>query len=164
MFDKALEIVLQQEGKYSNDPKDPGGETMYGITISVARQFGYAGEMRDMPMDIVKTIYKELYWNPCKCNDLPWPFSLYVFDSAVNQGVSAAVKMLQKALDVPQDGIMGRNTMTKAISSTPWHWAKFMAFRAQRYMGTRNYDRYGTGWLTRLFMVAENYEPNERDR
>ena len=164
MFDNALEVVLSKEGGYSNDPNDPGGETMYGITIGVARQFGYAGEMRDIPMDMVKNIYKELYWNPCHCNDLPWPLALYVFDAAVNQGVSATVKMLQKALDVPQDGIMGRNTQAKAINSKKWHWARFMAIRAQRYMGTRNFDRFGIGWLTRLFLVADNYKPNEPDK
>jgi lysozyme family protein len=153
-FDKALEVVLKLEGGWSNDPSDPGGETNHGITIAVARQFGYTGDMRDIPMSVVKTIYKDLYWDEVRGDNLPWPLCLYVFDCAVNQGPRVARMLLQKAVDTPQDGILGNNTMAKVQKSGPWHWAKFMAYRAQRYTGTRNYDLYGTGWLTRLFEVA----------
>jgi len=31
-FDRAFEIVIGAEGGYSNDPKDRGGETKYGIS------------------------------------------------------------------------------------------------------------------------------------
>jgi len=29
-----------------------------------------------------------------------------------------------------------------------------MALRALRYQGTRNFDRFGEGWLTRTYLVA----------
>ena len=30
-FDEIIEVVLHHEGGYVNDPKDPGGETNFGI-------------------------------------------------------------------------------------------------------------------------------------
>ena len=37
-FDTAFHHLLGHEGSYSNHPSDPGGETMWGITIAVARE------------------------------------------------------------------------------------------------------------------------------
>lgn len=45
----ALGAVYVNEGGYANHPSDKGGETMYGVTISTARSFGYRGPMRDFP-------------------------------------------------------------------------------------------------------------------
>lgn len=58
-FDKAFVELLGNEGSYSNDPHDPGGETMWGITIAVARENGYVGAMKDMDQSIAKTIYAD---------------------------------------------------------------------------------------------------------
>ena len=41
--------VYADEGGYVNHPSDPGGETNYGVTKSVARQAGYSGSMRYFP-------------------------------------------------------------------------------------------------------------------
>lgn len=153
-FERALRIVLTHEGGYSNDKRDPGGETMYGITARVARENGYHGPMRELPLTIAKNIYRVRYWDAANCDEYPWPLCLYVFDSAVNQGPSAAVKMLQAALDTVQDGVAGPTTKRLAQASNDWHWGKFMAHRAMRYAKTDNFDAFGAGWLTRMFMVA----------
>lgn len=153
-FERAIEIVLQQEGGYSDDPRDPGGKTKFGITEAVARANGYAGEMRDFPLAHAETIYREDYWDPAGCEAYPWPLCLYVFDAAVNQGVAPAVQTLQRALDTVADGVVGPATRNLAARSTAWHWSRFLALRAIRYTGTRNFDRFGAGWLTRLFTLA----------
>lgn len=152
-FDKAVEMVLREEGGLVNDPKDPGGLTNFGIS---KRQFPDVDVAR-LTRDGAIAIYRANYWNVCKCDELPWPLSLFVFDSAVNQGADAAIKMLQRALGVAQDGIVGVGTL-KAAKLAPaaaqFISAKFMAYRAMRYQGTRNFDRFGEGWLTRIFRVA----------
>lgn len=153
-FDKAFSIILELEGGYSDDANDPGGKTKYGITESVARKNGYLGEMRDLSLQFAQAVYKMRYWEAAGCDYYPWPLSLYVFDSAVNQGVEPAKKMLQRALSTVQDGVIGQATRRLATKSTPWHWARFMAFRATRYYSTRGFDRFGEGWITRLFQLS----------
>jgi lysozyme family protein len=153
-FDEAFGIILAQEGGYSDDANDPGGKTRYGITEAVARANGYAGDMRNLPIDLSGKIYRADYWDACSCDNLPWPLSLYVFDSAVNQGAGAAIRMLQRALDTTQDGNIGAQTLALAAKSGPWHAARFLAFRALRYTSTRGFDTFGVGWLTRLFEIG----------
>lgn len=153
-FDDALKILLKLEGGYSDDANDPGGKTRYGITEAVARRHGYLGEMRALPLDLASEIYRADYWDACRCDDLPWPLALYVFDAAVNQGRTAAITLLQHALNTTQDGLIGANTLRLARASTPWHAARFLALRASRYTETRGFERFGQGWFTRLFEIA----------
>ncbi|MEY2339774.1 glycosyl hydrolase 108 family protein, partial [Acinetobacter baumannii] len=80
-FQTALKRVLQHEGGYINHPSDPGGETNYGITKSVARQYGYKGSMKDIPMDIVEKIYKNQYWNAMSCDNFPFSVAFQLFDA-----------------------------------------------------------------------------------
>ena len=157
-FSRALEVVLKLEGGYSDDPRDSGGKTQYGITEKVARAFGYSGEMRNLTKQTAAEIYKQGYWLNCKCGELPYPLSLYVFDCAVNQGSDAAKKLLQAALNVKQDGLIGSVTLAAARKSGSETAALFMAGRALRYTGTRGFDVYGKGWLKRLFIVTREGE------
>jgi lysozyme family protein len=154
-FDAAFIHIVGLEGGYSDDPKDPGGKTRYGITEAVARARGYLGDMRQLPLDVASEIYRADYWDACRCEQLPWPLSLYVFDAAVNQGVKPAVFLLQRALDTVQDGHIGPQTLKLAAAATPWHAARYLALRAARYVETRNFDRFGLGWFTRLFELAK---------
>lgn len=157
-FPRALEVVLKLEGGYSDDPRDSGGKTQYGITEKVARAFGYSGDMRELTKQTAAEIYKQGYWLNCKCDQLPYPLSLYVFDCAVNQGSDAAKKLLQAALNVKQDGLIGSVTLAAARKSGSETAALFMAGRALRYTGTRGFDVYGKGWLKRLFIVTREGE------
>lgn len=150
-FERAFEIVVGMEGGFVNDPHDPGGRTIYGITERDHPDL-WAGGIPTIAA--AQQRYREQYWALVHGDDLPWPLALFVFDAAVNQGVLPAIKMLQRALQTTQDGIIGRQTLMLAKNSKPWHAAAFMAYRAMRYQGTRNFDRYGDGWYTRLFEVA----------
>ena len=158
-FHRALTAVLDLEGDYSDDARDPGGRTRYGITEAVAREQGYQGDMQDLPKSLAESIYKTHYWDVCHCDDLPWPLSAYVFDAAVNQGGLPARRMLQRALHTLEDGNIGPLTLRLAAKSTPWHAARFMAFRALRYTATSGFDVYGMGWMTRLFLLRVSTLP-----
>lgn len=150
VFDRAFSVVVGQEGGLVKDPNDPGGETNFGISKRAYPKV----DIENLTLDQAKDIYRRDYWAPIKGDFLPSPLGLFVFDAAVNQGVDAAIKMLQRALGCAQDGIIGAETVKRAQAATPWHMAKFMALRAMRYQGTRNFDRYGEGWLTRTYLVA----------
>ena len=56
-FDTAFNKLLGIEGDYSDHPSDPGGKTRWGVTEAVAREVGYRGDMRDLPVDLAKRIY-----------------------------------------------------------------------------------------------------------
>lgn len=126
VFDRALAHTLGIEGDFSNHVSDSGGETRYGVTKAVARAFGYAGDMRDLPLALAKRIYMEQYWIPVKGDAiavLSEKLAIEIFDSAVNCGVPTASRWLQRCLnvlnrqgkdyaDVEVDGRIGRMTTT----------------------------------------------------
>lgn len=103
-FDRALPVVLRFEGGYVNDPRDPGGATMRGVTQRVYDRYrvekGLTPQpVRQIQMDEVADLYLDHYWRPAGCDGLDWPLSLLVFDCAVNCGVNRARTMLQQTSD-----------------------------------------------------------------
>lgn len=150
-FDRAFGIVVGIEAGYVNDPNDPGGETKYGIT----KRWYPNLDIKNLTQEQAEGIYHTQYWVPAQCESLPWPLSCYVFDAAINQGAGTAVMLLQKALRVPQDGIWGKASVAALAAADMADLApRFMALRALRYTGTRNFDKEGEGWLWRLFTVT----------
>jgi lysozyme family protein len=152
-FERAVTIILEQEGGYVNDPNDPGGETNYGIS-----KRAYPDEdIKAMSAERAKAIYRRDYWAKCRCDNLHWPLSLFVFDCAVNQGVSAAIKLLQGILTLKPDGIIGHVTINAALKlndkKLTYACGLYMTERAMRYAQNENFQRYGRGWMKRLFLV-----------
>lgn len=149
-FEKAFDHVVGLEGGYVDDKFDPGGVTKYGIS-----KRAYPDEdISSLTLERAKELYRRDYWNVLRCEEMPWPLAMLVFDCGVNQGIQVAAKTLQKALGVVQDGSLGKITMLQARKAGMETCALFLADRALRYTGTRNFDRFGRGWLKRLFMIA----------
>lgn len=123
--DEIIDGVIGREGYYSNHPSDRGGETMWGITVAVARANGYAGPMRDMPREVAKAIYKKRYvMDPGfgAVLALSEPIAEELVDTGVNMGPFWASVFLQKALnalnmqgkhyaDINEDGDVGQGTL-----------------------------------------------------
>ncbi len=143
--------MLQHEGGYVNHPSDPGGETNYGITKSVARQYGYKGSMKDIPMDIVEKIYKNQYWDAMSCDSFPFSVGFQLFDAAVNHGQLNARKLLQRAVGVKDDGIVGSLTLA-AVRKQP-QFALISLFNSKRiefYTNISTFNAFGKGWMARV--------------
>ena len=68
-FERAVEKTLKLEGGFVNDPDDPGGATKYGITEATARAHGYTGDMRELPLDVAREIYKKSYWDIARLDE-----------------------------------------------------------------------------------------------
>lgn len=149
-FDKAFEIVVGEEGGYGNDPHDPGGETKYGIS---KRSYPNV-DIKNLSLQEAKNIYKRDYWDKVSGDSLPWPMCLYLFDSAVNQGVGRAIKWMQGAVGTLPDGVIGPKTLAAINHAGFEGCVNFMTRRAMVYMQTPNFDRFGRGWLNRLFRVT----------
>lgn len=102
-INSAIEATIGKEGRYSNNKHDRGGETMWGITIAVARANGYTGPMVDMPRSTAVEIYrKEYYLRPGfgRVAELSEAVAEELFDTGVNMGVKVACTFLQRALNV----------------------------------------------------------------
>jgi len=100
-FDRCVRAVLSEEGGLSDHPQDPGGLTKYGISRRAYPDL----DIRRLTMDDAIDLYRRDYWNPVHGTDLPASLALLVFDSAVNQGVGTAVRLLQKAVGVKEDEV-----------------------------------------------------------
>lgn len=61
-IEQYLNELIKRKGGYVNNPADRGGVTKYGITEAVARANGFKGNMRDLPLEVVKKIYRKNYW------------------------------------------------------------------------------------------------------
>jgi lysozyme family protein len=148
MFKKAVQQILKWEAGYVNDPADPGGETKYGIS----KRSYPALNIRDLTQDAAEKIYFADYWTKCKCDKMPYSIALLVFDTAVNMGTGAAVKMLQQALNINPDGIPGSETISTVAKMDEQSLAiRFCALRMQRYTALEGWGRYGIGWSRRVF-------------
>ena len=129
-FDYAFRNLLKVEGGYVDDSSDSGGKTKFGITEKVARLHGYAGKMKDFPLQHARAIYKKSYWDSLLLDEVSSEkIAEELFDSAVNVGVSRTARWLQTTLnsfnanetrwsDVVVDGIVGTSTITALNSAS----------------------------------------------
>ena len=150
-FDEAFDLLLGHEGGYSNNRQDPGGETMWGITHKVALQEGYSGDMHILPREFAKGVYRRRYWDAVKADSLPDALRFSLFDAAVNSGVGQAVKWLQRAVDVVDDGILGPMTLQAAQRANGLRTA--IALNAERLDFMTSLPTWGAfsrGWARRI--------------
>jgi lysozyme family protein len=149
-FDDAFTAVIGIEGGVTIDS---GGLTKYGIS---QRAFPTL-DIRGLTLDAAKFIYRTNYWNAIAGDHLYPQVAVILFDCAVNQGVGAAARILQAAVNTTQDGVIGPGTIA-ALSR--WDNRRIelaneiSARRAVRYAGTANFDTYGLGWMRRLMTMT----------
>lgn len=160
-FDTAFTRLLGNEGGFTDNAKDPGNwtgaqigvgaleGTMWGVTVSVARAAGYKGAMRDLPVSFAKALYKMKYWSPCGADQYDSAFAFQVFDAAVNHGPSTAVILLQRAVGVKADGVLGAQTMAAVRSTLPNKVGiRFIAERL-RFWASIPGNTFDDGWMNR---------------
>lgn len=150
-FDECFTRLMGHEGAYSNNPADPGGETMWGITKRVAVENGYTGAMADLRQDQAMAIARSAYWLPVKGDSLPEGVAFDVFDGAYNSGVGQSVRWLQRALGVADDGVPGPVTLLAANNANGADLSR--KFNGQRLMfmtQLSTWPTFGKGWARRI--------------
>lgn len=122
-FDLAIPTILRHEGGYVNNPADPGGATNFGVSLRWLKSQGLAGDIdhdgdvdindiKAMTVDDAKALYHKFWWNPYNYDAiLPQAVATKIFDMAVNMGAPRAHKMVQQALNLTQDGVIGPKTL-----------------------------------------------------
>lgn len=152
-FAQCFSIVVGIEGGYVNDPKDPGGETKYGISKRAYPNLNIAS----LTLAQAESIYFTDYWSKSQCDRLPPAVALCVFDCAVNCGVGAVpnlLKALQQMLGVVQDGIIGPITQAALARAD---LASMVAYaqgaRILYQTGLSNWPTYRVGWSRRMAQI-----------
>jgi len=87
--DQMIDELIGREGRYTFNPNDSGGETMWGITAATARRNGYQGAMSQMPRATAASIYRaEFFMQPGfdKVYAVSQPIAEEMFDTGVNGG------------------------------------------------------------------------------
>lgn len=152
-FARCLAFVLQYEGGFVNDPRDPGGATNHGITIATLgawmHQRASVEDVRNLPAYTAAAIYRNNYWG--RGDDLPAGIDLLYFNAAVNCGQTHAAEFLQDACGAVPDGKVGPATIAQVQSaSVPVVIEKFVAAHTDFYRSRPGFRVYGKGWLNRL--------------
>lgn len=148
-FRAAVEFVFSVEGRYSNDPDDPGGETWYGISRKAFP------ELSPWPPDkaTAESVYRSVFWNGIRGDDLPGSVAIVVFDAAVNMGLPTAARLLQTSLEIHVDGVIGPETVRAARAAGVKVLESFMTRRVLKYVSLSGFSRFGAGWIRRCFGV-----------
>jgi len=145
-FDTAFERLLGNEGGYVNDPRDPGGETQWGIS---KRSYPNL-DIRNLTRDQAKAIYLRDFWLGGQMDRMPPALAFQAFDAAVNHGIKRAKMMVQQAAGVAADGSIGPQTLAAiAATSVTDLVALFVAARLDFWTGLPGWDAFGKGWARR---------------
>lgn len=145
-----MEFVLAEEGGYVNDPRDPGGETKFGIS-----KWAHPGlDIRALTEADAIALYTAGEWRALACADLPAGLDLVAFDAGVNSGVTRGARWLQGALKVPADGRIGPMTLATARAQAPLPVIEAAcAARVSFLRGLRTFATFGRGWTARVARV-----------
>lgn len=162
-FDQSFERLIGHEGGFQADPADRAnwvtgvigkGElrgTKYGISA-----MSYPGEdIRNLTLARAKELYRRDFWGPAGCDLVPDPVKFILFTIAVHTSAPrkpvTAIKMLQRAVGVLDDGQVGPKTQ---MAVTTMNGYKLAARLMGHYIDYTNnnrdqYARYGAGWSQR---------------
>lgn len=184
-FNRAFDKTMGHEGGYSNDPVDAGGETYRGISRVYHPTWhgwlfidGYksSGAPIDTALldEAVRAFYRQHYWEPNRCGDMPQAVADEVFDTGVNMGVGRAAKFLQRALnclnrngslyaDLVDDGDVGPATLAalKLLPSSDHETLlKIMnVMQGQHYIEymtkSPTQEKYARGWFARVALYGQ---------
>lgn len=169
-MERALDRLMQEEGGFVNDPKDPGGATNMGITLATLRACHWdvnndgeidATDIRDLQPDQARSIARSRYWDRCRCDELPSLVNELVFDFAYHSGPTAAIKGLQRAAGIVDDGLIGTGTLHAVCQQTSDEMACRVMDERNRLLvrsidprtGQPLWPVYGKGWNRRLFRL-----------
>ena len=162
-FDLCFGVVVGNEGGYSDDRLDPGNWTGGAVNSGECRGTNWGISAAAYPsLDIgnltlgdARAIYRRDYWAPIRGDELPPVVALVVFDSAVNNGVARAIKLLQTAAGAAADGVFGPRTMAAVQAKDPTALAiEFQARRLLFMAELPTWRSFGLGWARRLVGIA----------
>ncbi len=159
-FERAMTLVLQHEGGWSDDPQDPGGATNLGVTIgTLSLWLGRPAtrvEVRALTPATVAPIYRRRFWDAIQGDALPAGLDYALFDFAVNSGPKRAVIGLQRALKIADDGALGPLTLAAVAKHRPADLIDALCDGRLVFLRQLStWPRFGKGWGRRVEEVRK---------
>lgn len=161
-YDEAFERLIGHEGNLQKDPADRGNWTtgrvgygeLKGTKYGISAMSYPEEDIENLTLQRAKFLYRRDFWNRVGGDQLHAALVYQLFDAAVNHGTENAVRILQRAAQVADDGDIGPIT-EEAINSrgTDDMLKLFAAERIEFFTKLKTFDRYGRGWMRR---VAQN--------
>ena len=158
-FDLAFERVVGHEGGFTADPKDRGNWTtgVIGQGQCNGTKFGISAmsyptlDIKNLTIEQAKAIYKRDFWDRAQADQYDAAIAYQLFDIAVNNGNGNAIRMLQRAVNVADDGQIGPRSIAavKAMTVTD----VIMRLNAERLLfitKLSTWPTYGKGWTNRV--------------
>ncbi len=157
-FERAMTLVLQHEGGWSDDPADPGGATNLGVTIgTLSLGLGRPAtreEVRALTPASVAPLYRRRFWDAIQGDALPAGLDYALFDFAVNSGPRRAVIGLQRVLSLADDGRLGPVTLAALHGrEVPALIEALCDGRLAFLRALSTWPRFGRGWARRVAEV-----------
>ena len=158
-FHKAFELTLEHEGLFTNDPADRGNWTGGAVNSGELKgtKFGISAmsypylDIRNLTQQEAKVIYKKDFWDTSQLDDFKAVISILWFDAIVNHGKGNANKMMQRAVFVKDDGIIGKISRAAIQGSNAKKVAlMFLSERLNFYTRLGAWDNFSRGWVRRV--------------
>lgn len=162
-FEKAFAFVIGEEGKLSLVASDRGNWTTGIVGVGQLRgtKYGISAmaypqeDIANLTLDRARELYKRDYWNHISGDSLPESVGLGMFDTCVNEGVSEAIRLAQKAADLNTDGVMGPVTLAR-LSTAGKLWSRnFAIARIVAYSDMAYWKKDHDGWVGRVLDVYQ---------
>lgn len=163
-FRRCLDVIVHNEGGYSNHAADRGGATNIGVTQATYNRWRDrsglpARDVRDITWDEIEQIYHTGYWLAAGCDRLSRiEIALIAFDAAVNHGPSRAIRFLQRGAGLPPsqvDGAFGPRTLAAIEATDPARLARMAldarwSFFEAIMRNDPSQEAFRNGWRNRV--------------
>jgi len=146
-FETSIARLLGNEGGLVDNPKDPGGLTQWGIS-----QRSYPSlNIRALTREQAEAVYLHDFWMPIDADEMPDAIGFQLLDFAVNSGVGTALRVLQRAVGVADDGHIGPVTLAAIRAVEPHDLImRFLAERLIFMTNCANWPDASRGWVRRV--------------
>jgi len=148
VFDQVIEYVIDDEGDDLNlSPNEPGGASKYGVSLDTLSKFlGHKATLQDLKAlspDSAKQVYRKLYWDAIRADQLPVGLNYAAFDFAVNSGVATV------------DGVGMDDYLVRAMRepSVEAQINRLCDLRLERMRANPDWPKYKNGWSARVARV-----------
>jgi lysozyme family protein len=158
--DALIADIIRREGGFVDDPDDAGGATKYGITKATLSRWRQrrvtTAEVAALTVEEATDIYRAQYIDQPGFASLPEPLRAQVVDFGVNAGPAQATRLLQRAVGVREDGMLGPVTRAAlaARDLDAVHldvWRQRVRFYAHLVAQRPTQVKFLDGWLNRCW-------------